>query len=86
MLSGEEKKKLFKDNKSLLQEHIQSIMDERIEYKVENVTGPDHQKVYECSCYIGDKKYETGKGRSKKAAEQEAAEQTMTAIKEKSCI
>ena len=43
-------------------------------FQVSNVTGPDHQKLFEVNVMIGRKKYPSGIGSSKKVAEQQAAE------------
>ena len=51
------------------------------EYHVEE-SGPDHQKSFRASVWIGGRSYGDGEGRSKKEAEQQAAEAAWTAIKE----
>jgi ribonuclease-3 len=43
------------------------------EYHVEE-SGPDHQKSFRASVWIGGHSYGSGEGRSKKEAEQQAAE------------
>jgi ribonuclease III len=42
------------------------------QYRVSG-TGPDHAKEFTATVYLGDRAYGTGRGRSKKEAEQEAA-------------
>ena len=49
------------------------------EYHVEE-SGPDHQKFFRASVRIGTRTYGEGEGRSKKEAEQQAAEAAWTAI------
>jgi ribonuclease-3 len=49
------------------------------EYHVEE-SGPDHQKSFRASVRIGTHTYGEGEGRSKKEAEQQAAEAAWTAI------
>jgi ribonuclease-3 len=49
------------------------------EYHVEE-SGPDHQKSFRASVRIGARTYGIGEGRSKKEAEQQAAEAAWTAI------
>jgi ribonuclease-3 len=49
------------------------------EYHVEE-SGPDHQKSFRASVRIGSHTYGEGEGRSKKEAEQQAAEAAWTAI------
>ena len=43
-------------------------------FQVSNVTGPDHQKLFEVNVLIDKKRYRSGIGSSKKIAEQQAAE------------
>jgi ribonuclease-3 len=49
------------------------------EYHVDE-SGPDHQKSFRATVRIGDQTYGEGEGRSKKEAEQQAAEAAWTAI------
>jgi ribonuclease-3 len=49
------------------------------EYHVEE-SGPDHQKFFRAFVRIGSQTYGQGEGRSKKEAEQQAAEAAWTAI------
>jgi ribonuclease-3 len=49
------------------------------EYHVDE-SGPDHQKSFRASVRIGNQTYGEGEGRSKKEAEQQAAEAAWTAI------
>jgi ribonuclease III len=51
------------------------------EYHVDE-SGPDHQKSFRASVRIGGRTYGEGEGRSKKEAEQQAAEAAWTAITE----
>lgn len=66
--------KLFKDYKTQYQEVIQKKSNSKIEYVVISEEGPDHQKTFTVSLMLDDKLVSTGKGRSKKVAEQNAAE------------
>lgn len=61
-----------KDYKSKLQEVIQRQPIHKISY-VLNGSGPDHMKFFEASVFVNGKVCGYGTGRSKKAAEQEAA-------------
>lgn len=65
------------DFKTRLQERAQELYRETPTYKVEGEFGPDHDKVFEISVSIGDKRLAVGRGRSKKAAEQDAARQAL---------
>jgi len=53
------------------------------EYLVEE-SGPDHQKSFRASVRIGGRTYGSGEGRSKKEAEQQAAETAWNVISEES--
>lgn len=64
---------LEKDAKSLLQEISQASFRLTPSYHTVAETGPDHAKEFTVEVRIGDKVYGRGRGRSKQAAEQEAA-------------
>ncbi len=81
VLNDMDNKKLFFDSKTILQEMIQSEFKEGITYKMLAEFGPDHDKLFQTAVYIGEEKYSTGTGRTKKAAEQEAAYQTILLLK-----
>jgi len=68
---------IFKDFKTTLQEITQSEFGVIPEYRVISTSGPDHDKVFEIGVYINDKRYATSVGKSKKSAEQNAAELTI---------
>jgi ribonuclease-3 len=53
------------------------------DYHVEE-SGPDHQKSFRAMVAVGGVEYGRGEGRSKKEAEQQAAEAAWTAIRERS--
>lgn len=60
------------DYKSYLQELVQT--DRRsVEYRVVKESGPDHNKIFEVEVLVDNIVFATGKGRNKKAAEQDAA-------------
>jgi ribonuclease-3 len=60
------------DAKTRLQE-LASKREEHIHYKVED-EGPDHDKMFFATVFVGDRELGYGEGKSKKAAEQIAAE------------
>ncbi len=72
ILSDLENKRLFYDAKSILQEKIQQH-GQTIRYEVLEECGPEHCKIFRVAALIDDKQVQTGEGRSKKAAEQQAA-------------
>ena len=63
--------------KSLLQQWAQKTLNVTPTYRVMSEKGPDHMKSFEVMAVVGDKKYALGAGRSKKEAEQDAAEKTL---------
>lgn len=65
---------LFSDYKTALQEVTQARFGAIPTYKLESATGPDHLKIFELSLWIGDKHYVSAKGKSKKLAQQAAAQ------------
>lgn len=73
VLNDLEHRKLFFDSKTILQEIVQAHFRQHIQYELVNEEGPDHNKSFEVAVYIGRDCLGTGKGRTKKAAEQEAA-------------
>ncbi len=66
-----------KDNKSLLQEEAQQRLKSSPRYRVINETGPEHEKIFEVEVSINGEFYARSSGRSKKEAEQAAAEKTL---------
>ena len=74
-----EHKHLFYDSKTILQEVVQGE-HEQLTYVLLGETGPDHDKTFEVGVLIGRKEISTGKGHTKKAAEQEAAYQALLAL------
>ena len=73
VLNDLENKKLFYDSKTILQELVQANFSELISYHLIKEEGPDHNKSFFVAIHIGDECYGEGSGRTKKAAEQEAA-------------
>ncbi|MDO4632560.1 MAG: ribonuclease III [Eubacteriales bacterium] len=77
-----ENKKLFYDSKTILQELVQSrYKGEVIRYQLTGEEGPDHDKTFIVQLFVGEKAFESGSGRTKKAAEQQAAYRTILKLK-----
>ncbi len=70
------------DYKSMLQELVQDKGTPPPQYRVDNETGPDHDKTFEISLSLQGFK-STGSGKNKKAAEQNAAKNILKIIKKK---
>lgn len=81
ILSDLENKKLFFDSKTILQEIVQAQEGKTVVYQLMGEDGPDHNKVFFVEAHINGKRYGTGKGRTKKAAEQEAAYQAILKLR-----
>lgn len=62
-----------KDNKSVLQEFLQR----EIEYRLVSETGPAHNRTFVSSVVLDGIVYGVGEGKTKKAAEQEAAKKAL---------
>ena len=73
VLSDLEHKKLFYDAKTILQEVVQRDNTGNLHYVLLSEEGPDHDKVFVVEARIDEKRIGTGSGRTKKAAEQQAA-------------
>ncbi|MES2856491.1 MAG: putative dsRNA-binding protein, partial [Bdellovibrionota bacterium] len=65
------------DFKTRLQERVQETRKSAPTYHVESETGPDHDKVFEISVKVEGEVLTTGSGKSKKAAEQDAAKKAL---------
>lgn len=83
VLDDLQSKQLFYDSKTILQELIQSDFKAPVNYKLMREEGPDHDKSFYVSVYIGTEAYGSGKGRTKKAAEQQAAYNTIMLLQKK---
>jgi ribonuclease-3 len=69
------------DAKSTLQE-VLARRRSRVSYAVIAETGPAHRRTFEVEAVVGEERVGTGAGRSKKAAEQMAAEQALESLGE----
>lgn len=67
----------FKDYKTTLQEIIQQNPEEHLEYVLTGESGPDHNKQFAVEVHLNSNVIGTGRGRSKKEAEQQAAREAL---------
>lgn len=81
VLSDLEDKILFMDSKTLLQEEIQKNNTAQLRYELVGETGPDHDKQFSVRAFLDDKLIGSGVGRTKKAAEQQAAYEALKRLK-----
>lgn len=64
---------VLENPKGELQELLQAKSPDAPKYHVISATGPDHDRVFECTVHHGGVELARGAGKSKKAAESEAA-------------
>lgn len=66
-----------------LQEMLQAKSSEAPQYELRSVSGPDHDRIFECAVHHGGSELGRGQGKSKKAAESAAALAALAALREK---
>ncbi len=67
----------FGDFKTRLQQFVQQNEGDFLEYKTVGESGPDHRKVFEVNAMLNGNVIGRGKGNSKRAAEQKAAQDAL---------
>ena len=67
--------------KGLFIEYCQAQQLGMPRFIVIKTTGPEHQKIFKVTVRIGDREFPPGKGGTKKAAEQQAAQKAMDSIR-----
>ena len=70
-----------KDYKTVLQEKLQENGEVKIKYEIITEKGPDHNKSFESQVSCDGKMLATGKGKSKKDAEMNAAKKALEELK-----
>lgn len=86
ILSDLEDKSLFYDSKTTLQELIQGKLKKEFHYELLDETGPEHDKTFVSEVYLEKESLGKGFGRTKKAAEQQAAYQALLRLREKGYV
>jgi ribonuclease-3 len=74
---------IMENPKGELQELLQAISAEAPQYLVVSASGPDHDRMFECIVQHGGVELARGRGKSKKAAESEAALAALIKLREK---
>jgi len=74
---------ILENPKGELQELVQSFSSEAPRYHVISASGPDHDRVFECTVHHCGVELARGQGKSKKAAESEAALAALTLLRER---
>jgi len=70
----------LRDHKSELQEILQRENGQLPRYRVVDISGPDHDKLYQVEVLLESEVLGAGEGKSKKSAEQAAAQQALSKI------
>ena len=83
LIKGLEHKSLFFDAKTKLQEIAQRKGNNHLQYELISEKGPSHNKTFEIAAILNDQEVGRGKGHSKKAAQQAAAEQAIEKLTSK---
>lgn len=86
ILSDLEDKVLFYDSKSNLQELIQGKLRKDFHYEVLEESGPEHDKTFLVEVFMEQESIGKGSGRTKKAAEQQAAYQALRLLRDKGYV
>lgn len=81
VLSDTEHRTLFRDSKTILQEILQSEHKGTPSYRLIAENGPEHMKRFTVCAYLDGAPLATGEGKTKKAAEQEAAYQSILLLR-----
>ena len=81
VLSDIEHRTLFRDSKTILQEILQSERKGTPSYRLLAEEGPEHRKSFTVCAYLDKTPLATGVGKTKKAAEQEAAYQSILLLR-----
>jgi ribonuclease-3 len=72
---------ILENPKGELQELLQSVSLEAPQYHVASASGPDHDRLFECTVHHIGVELARGRGKSKKAAESEAALAALAALR-----
>ena len=70
------------DYKTLLQEFIQRSPENELAYQIVKEEGPDHKKEFLAAVYLNKLELSKGMGKTKKAAEQQAAKKALFILQE----
>jgi len=73
---------LLENPKGELQEFLQAKSPDAPQYHVVSATGPDHDRIFECTVHHAGMELARGAGKSKKAAESEAALNALKNLRE----
>lgn len=83
VLSDLETKQLFYDSKTNLQEFIQGKLKKEFHYDLTDEFGPEHDKTFSVEIFMESERIGQGLGRTKKAAEQQAAYEALLFLRDR---
>ena len=86
ILSDLEDKQLFYDSKRNLQELIKGKLKKQFWYELLEESGPEHNKTFRVSVHMEDEVLGEGEGRTKKAAEQQAAYSALLLLRDRGYV
>lgn len=86
VLNDIENKQLFFDSKSSLQELAQGQIKAEVSYSLLDESGPEHNKSFTVEVRLGDEALAQGSGKTKKAAEQQAAYGALLKLRDKGYV
>ncbi|MBQ4536309.1 MAG: ribonuclease III [Lachnospiraceae bacterium] len=86
ILSDLDDKQLFYDSKSNLQELIQGKLKKEFRYELLEESGPEHDKTFVCEVIMDGESMGIGSGRTKKAAEQQAAYKALLLLRDRGYV
>lgn len=86
VLADLDDRQLFFDSKSSLQELVQGKLKKELSYELLEESGPEHDKLFRVSVHMDDRLLGTGEGKTKKAAEQQAAYKALLFLRDTECI
>lgn len=75
-----------KDYKTIIQEYAQKFLHSLPVYSLERTEGPEHERRFWVSCALENRSYGPFAGKTKKEAEQMAAEDVYKALKQESAL
>ena len=74
---------ILENPKGELQELLQAISSEAPQYQMVSATGPDHDRIFECTVHHNGTELARGQGKSKKDAESQAALAALAKLRER---
>ncbi len=86
VLNDMENKQFFYDSKSSLQELAQGTFKTDVSYTLLGEEGPDHNKTFTVEVSFGEEVLARGSGRTKKAAEQQAAYRALLLLRDRGYV